>query len=800
MRKITELRVSQEKIVQEMVENPSYMVAADMGVGKTGAALTAARWLLDLFEVNHVLVVAPLLVAEETWPEEIEAWEHTKDFEYEVLTGPAERRENRARRLPELSIINRENLPWLIELWGDDWPYDMLIIDEMSSFKNPTKRNKPTKKVIEDTMAATLRSLPKGLTDEEKEQAVSRALKKVRGQLTRFGALCTVRKYINRVYGLTGTPSPNGLLDLWSQYYILDQGERLFSSISKYRTRWFDGDYMGYKYTPRPGAFEQIVERISDITISMKTEDFVDMPDIVYNTVKVTLPPKVMKQYKKFERTLILEEHDIEAVNNGVLTGKLLQLCIAEGTEVLCERGWVPIEKVSAEDRVWDGVEFVSTKGVKCNGKSNVVVCYGVKMTEDHRVLTTAGWRPAKDVLRGDATVGFDRAEVRLPDGSIQRGFGEKQSGDLEMSLRVWQGGCAAEHVTQEQKPRAKEVLRLPTWGDAGGCLGDTRHDGRTPVGDLAGHEETVPRPQGQGLSQLRRKGDRHARRLVQVIQRILGRCKDRLQGRSIARPERQQPRLQQRKLSLGLDQGSVAQHQSEPRYPDSLGGDYGSRGRRKERAETDHDIRADIQGVAGGASSRSTGAEVKVYDLIDCGPRNRFVVRGNDGPLIVHNCNGSVYDEDGEVIEIHDLKLDALERVIEEAAGTPVLVAYSYQFDLEKLRKRFPKAEAVGETKNLQKRWNAGEIPLLLAHPQAAGHGLNLQYGGYITVWYGLCWSLEYYQQLNKRLHRPGQTRTVFIHHIVAAGTMDERVMEVLPQKDAVQDALIEATRWIPD
>lgn len=488
MRKISELRVSQEKIVQEMVENPSYMVAADMGVGKTGAALTAARWLLDLFEVNHVLVVAPLLVAEETWPEEIEAWEHTRDFEYEVLTGPAERRENRARRLPELSIINRENLPWLIELWGDDWPYDMLIIDEMSSFKNPTKRNKPTKKVIEDTMAATLRSLPKGLTDEEKEQAVSRALKKVRGQLTRFGALCTVRKHINRVYGLTGTPSPNGLLDLWSQYYILDQGERLFSSISKYRTRWFDGDYMGYKYTPRPGAFEQIVERISDITISMKTEDFVDMPGIVYNTVKVTLPPKVMKQYKKFERTLILEEHDIEAINNGVLTGKLLQLA------------------------------------------------------------------------------------------------------------------------------------------------------------------------------------------------------------------------------------------------------------------------------------------------------------------------NGSVYDEDGEVIEIHDLKLDALERVIEEAAGTPVLVAYSYQFDLEKLRKRFPKAEVVGETKNLQKRWNAGEIPLLLAHPQAAGHGLNLQYGGYITVWYGLCWSLEYYQQLNKRLHRPGQTRTVFIHHIVAVGTMDERVMEVLPQKDAVQDALIEATRWIPD
>lgn len=171
--------------------------------------------------------------------------------------------------------------------------------------------------------------------------------------------------------------------------------------------------------------------------------------------------------------------------------------------------------------------------------------------------------------------------------------------------------------------------------------------------------------------------------------------------------------------------------------------------------------------------------------------------MRGAEGPLIVHNCNGSVYTEDGDVVEIHDLKLDALDSVIEEAAGAPVLVAYSYQFDLEKLRRKYPKAEVVGEAPNLQKRWNAGEIPVLLAHPASAGHGLNLQYGGCITVWYGLNWSLELYQQLNKRLHRPGQTETVVIHHIVAAGTVDERVMQVLPEKDATQDALIEATKY---
>ena len=488
MRKPEQLRSSQLRIAKGIMDNPEYMVAADMGVGKTAATLTAFRELLDTMEVNHILVIAPLLVAEETWPDEIEAWTHTACLSYEVLTGPPDRREQRARRLPEVSIINRENIAWLISFWGDDWPYDMVAVDEMSSFKSPTKRNKPTKKVIEDRTNEIVRALPRGLSSAEIEQKVTRELKKVRGELTRFGALCTVRKFISRFIGLTGTPAPNGLLDIWSQYYLLDQGRRLGTSFAGYRTRYFDGDYMGYKYTLKGGAFEKIVHQIEDITVSMRTEDFTDMPPLVYNTIKVRLPKKVMEPYKKFEKTMLLEEHDIEAVNAGVLTGKLLQLA------------------------------------------------------------------------------------------------------------------------------------------------------------------------------------------------------------------------------------------------------------------------------------------------------------------------NGSVYDEEGQPIEIHDLKLDALERVIEEAAGAPVLVAYSYQFDLEKLRKRFKNAEVVGEAKNVVKRWNNGEIPILLAHPQSAGHGLNLQYGGCITVWYGLCWSLEYYQQLNKRLHRPGQTSTVFVHHIVAEGTADERVMRVLPEKNATQSALIDATAWVAE
>lgn len=798
-RRYEDLRHIQHVAAEFVVNNPAAMLGLSMGLGKTVSTLTAIRYLLDTFQVTHVLVIAPKLVADETWPEEIETWEHTRVLDYEVLTGPAEQRANRARRLTEVTIINTENVTWLVDFWGDDWPYDMVCIDEISRFKNPAKKTKPTKNAIDAIVKETLAALPKGTSDEDKEVAVARAAKRAKRNPTRFGALSSVRGRVDWVVGLTGTMAPNGLLDIWSQYYLLDRGERLLTSFNKYRNRYFEGDYMGFKYALRPGAFEAIVDRVKDITLSMKTEDYVDLPPVVSNVIKVHLPPKVMAQYKKFEETLLLEDHDIEAVNNGVLTGKLLQLCIAEGTEVLCERGWVPIEKVSAEDRVWDGVEYVSTKGVKYNGKSKVVTCYGVKMTEDHKVLTTAGWRSAKEVLNGYAVEGLDRAEVRVPDGCDTGRLRKKQSCDLEMPLRVRQGGCAPEYVTQEQEPRAEEIMRVPSRGDVSGGLGYARYDGRTSLGDMARHAETVPQPKGQRLSQLRRARDRYARCLVRVLRCILGRGEVRVQGRPIFGPDRQQSRIQQRKLPLGHSQGPTTQHQGEPHYSDSLGGYYGGRSCRKERSETHHDIREDIQGVAGSTASRSTDEEIKVYDLIDCGPRNRFVVRGEDGLLIVHNCNGSVYDEDGNVIEIHDKKLEALDSVIEEAAGQPVLVAYSFQFDLEKLRKKYPKAEVAGEAPNLQKRWNNGEIPILLAYPGSVGHGLNLQYGGCITVWYGLNWSLELYQQLNTRLHRPGQTETVFIHHIVAAGTVDERVMEVLPNKAATQNALIEATLYRP-
>lgn len=153
---------------------------------------------------------------------------------------------------------------------------------------------------------------------------------------------------------------------------------------------------------------------------------------------------------------------------------------------------------------------------------------------------------------------------------------------------------------------------------------------------------------------------------------------------------------------------------------------------------------------------------------------------------------NGAIYSDDKSVVHLHDDKLDALERIVEDSQGQPILVFYQYQHDLERIKARFKEAE---ELDSLE-RWNKGEIPILLAHPQSAGHGLNLQKGGHIIVWFGLTWSLEYYQQANARLDRQGQTETVIIHHLVSKGTLDERVLEVLKNKEVSQDSLLEAVR----
>lgn len=409
--------------------------------------LTAIKRLIEDFAVSRVLVIAPLRVAATVWAEEARKWDHLHDLRFSKVLGSRTEREAALRQDAEIYVINRENVQWLVEHQAQTkkWPFDMIVLDELSSFKNP--------------------------------------------KAERFKALRRTLPAVRRVVGLTGTPAPNGLIDLWSQIYLLDKGERLGRFIGAYRQKYFiPGHTNGmvvYNWVPVQGAPAEIYGKIGDICMSMKAEDYLQMPDRIDITVPVALPDSARTAYETMERDLVLPLRDeaITAQNAAVLAGKLLQLS------------------------------------------------------------------------------------------------------------------------------------------------------------------------------------------------------------------------------------------------------------------------------------------------------------------------NGAIYTEDREYIEVHSAKLDALEDLIEAANGEPVLVYYGFQHDRERILQRFPRAKVLYSSRDVD-AWNRGEIEILLAHPSSAGHGLNLQQGGHIMVWYGLTWSLEQYQQANARLYRQGQEQPVKIYHLVTQGTVDEDVLKVLTGKAARQDALIDAIR----
>lgn len=442
---IDHLKPYQHTAIQFILDNPYCALWLDMGLGKTVSSLTATLRLLLTCEVNKILIIAPLRVALNTWPEELNNWEHLKDeLTFNQLAGcNVKQRSFRTTCVhADIHIVNREMVPWLVEVWGREWPYDMVIIDEASSFKN--------------------------------------------SQSKRFKALKKVRHKIRRLVELTGTPAENGLMDLYAQMFLLDQGQRLGRTLTKYRQTYFDKDYLGFNYTIKDGAKNKIHNRVSDICLSMSSEDYLTLPERIYNTIPVTMPPKLTKQYEKLERDFLLEleAKEVVANNAGVLTNKLLQFA------------------------------------------------------------------------------------------------------------------------------------------------------------------------------------------------------------------------------------------------------------------------------------------------------------------------NGALYNEDRDVLSVHDLKLEVLDSIIEESAGEPILLAYNYEFDRDRILERYPQAKVLDNDPKTKQAWDQGRIPLLITHPASAAFGLNLQKGGCITVWYGLNWSLGLYKQFNKRLHRSGQNRPVTIHHIVCKGTVDETVLMALKGKDLTQQALLDAVK----
>lgn len=318
----------QDHATKHVIENPFCGLLLEMGLGKTVSTLTAINELMyDRMEVQKVLVIAPKKVAEDTWTTEASKWDHLNHLRISLVLGSEAKRKEALQAKADIYVINRENVAWIVGLYGTAFPFDMLVIDELSSFKS--------------------------------------------AKSIRFKALRQIRPKIARVVGLTGTPAPNGLIDLWPQLYLLDQGERLGKTISGYRERYFSpGKRNGaivYDYKIRPEAENSIHDKIADICISMKAKDWLELPERIDQNINVQLSAKEMEQYEKFEAEQILSlanTEEISAINAAALTNKLLQYAngavyASDGTKTFHEVQNAKIEALFEDVEASNGNPFL---------------------------------------------------------------------------------------------------------------------------------------------------------------------------------------------------------------------------------------------------------------------------------------------------------------------------------------------------------------------------------------------------------------------------------------------------------
>lgn len=279
----------QDYAIEKAIDTPAIGLFLDMGLGKTVITLTVLDHLKNLYlDADKILVIAPLRVAQDTWSRESQKWDHLQHLTISKILGTRPQREKALKAEADLYIINRENIPWLVSMTGSRWPFDTVVIDELSSFKSSKSK--------------------------------------------RFRALRRVRPLIQRIIGLTGTPAPNGLHDLWAQLYLLDQGERLGKTITGYRDRYFipgkRNGHVVYEWKQKQEAEQRVYDEIADICVSMSAKDWLDLPERIDRTVLIPMSPSTQEKYKKLEKDLLLEfdDSDVTADTAAVLSNKLLQL------------------------------------------------------------------------------------------------------------------------------------------------------------------------------------------------------------------------------------------------------------------------------------------------------------------------------------------------------------------------------------------------------------------------------------------------------------------------------------------
>lgn len=718
--------------------NPRAYVLNGMGTGKTLAVLWAYDYLKQLGKVHKMLVVCPLSTMERTWADEI--FRHFPHLDYQVLYGDRSRRLKLLQQDADIYIINHDGLAIIASDLANRPDIDIIIPDEVAqSARNAsTDRWKIQNTVINKQLGGT-----------------------------------------RWCWGLTGTPTPNGPADAWAQCRLITP-----STVPPYYGRFKDlvmKQVNNFLWVARPDAMEKVYE-VMQPSIRFSREQCVDLPPCVFQTRHVDLTKEQRDAYKdmltklKFAAT----NGEVLAVNEAVKASKLVQIaCLAAGTDVLTATGWKPIQTVTALDEVWDGIEWVGHDGLVDRGLRETIISNGVRMTPDHKVLTNNGWKEAKEIKNGNASEGFDRAKVRQPHRSYAEWFDHRDNEvrDVDLSMRLREHSSARKPKPAQNNPTQWAELRL----QARPVEQDARTDGQGGVLYMDGVKATVREPKEQGLPTLWRKGCSCLRQVAGVVRELLGGYGAFIPQRAYSGPRGQQRSLFARELPVGYREGASSESAEAPGVRSSQG--------------IPHYRGAEVNDL------HSAGSTVQVYDLANCGPRNRFVVRGGAGQLmIVHNC-GAAYDVDGNTVELDaEPRMKVVDEIVNEAEGK-VIVFVPFVSALETvaayLRKKGHIVGCIHGQVSKHERdvifsdfQKGAHMRVIVAQPAAMSHGLTLTAANTI-VWYAPIFSNDIYDQACARITRPGQTLAQLIVNIEGS-PIELKTYERLKNKQKMQGILL--------
>ena len=737
-----QLRPYQLEAAEFLARHERAMVLAPVGAGKTALTLSAIGDLLYQGHARRVLVLAPKRVAESVWPVEQRKWEPA--LRLEVAVGTPTRRAAAMASDAQVIVSNYDNLPWLASHPAFK-TFDAVVFDELTRLKNPSGK--------------------------------------------RFKALEKALDHIDIRWGLTGSFTSNGLEDVFGQSKIIDK-TLLGRSKGAFLQQYFfclNRDYDEWK--PLPGSLEKVMGRLRPVTYLLEPGVYADkLPPLNIVPVSCTLEDRA--PYDAMRQHFMAQFPDAQALaaSAAAVTNKLQQMaCIAHDTPVLTDVGWLPIQQVTSAHRVWDGEAWVTHDGCIFKGVQPVVYCFNVRMTYNHKVLTVKGWKSCKDILNGDERGQFDRAKVRLPDGYLQSKRIKTWLCNVAVPLRMRGGNNSIEPVFTRSETQTPTKLWVSSrqygaWDDR-----------QSTVSDMEQHEKSLFSHIRQRLSKIRRRWHSRVRRVDAIVSKFLERYEVWVRRPFDFGSNRWIARLLQTELPLG----HYARATEQPQRQRVVG--YAKRtadhiaSRAFVRSEN-RDASCSAVSVQMGYPPRANYA--RTYDLLNCGPRNRFVVKGSDGAaLIVHNC-GFVYVGEGQAAWFSHHKFDALDALLDENQRAPTLLVYNFIEELAELKRRYGDRLQTLDDERAIERWNGGGIELLAAHPKSAGHGLNLQAGGCHLVFLSLPWSLELYEQVIGRLHRSGQTKPVWAYVLMSEKTIDQKIMGALNDKRTVSDAAIEELR----